>query len=122
MSETKIIAMPVPRMLAADVAFYAGETGLFQNERDLVLHAVRSLFLDTYNGFDGELEEWMRAYRGYEGFGTEQGRIEVEVPTELFDAITDIYPERGYGFSEFVCIALTRLVGVLSQYCEDELN
>ena len=55
MTYTKIVAMPVPRMLAADLVFYTGETGLFLNERDLVLHALRSLFLDTYNGFDGEL-------------------------------------------------------------------
>lgn len=122
MSETKIIAMPVPRMLAADLVFYTSETGLFLNEKDLVLHAVRSLFLDTYNGMDGELEEWMSVYRDYEGYGKELGRIEVEVPVELFDAITDIYPGRGYGFSEFVCIALTRQISFLSQYCEDELE
>lgn len=122
MSETKIIAMPVPRMLAADLVFYTSETGLFLNEKDLVLHAVRSLFLDTYNGMDGELEEWMSVYRGYEGYGKELGRIEVEVPVELFDAITDIYPGRGYGFSEFVCIALTRQISFLTQYCEDELE
>ena len=93
MSETKIIAMPVPRMLAADLVFYTSETGLFLNEKDLVLHAVRSLFLDTYNGMDGELEEWMSVYRDYEGYGKEIGRIEVEVPVELFDAI--IAPYRG---------------------------
>ncbi len=122
MSETKIIAMPVPRMLAADLVFYTSETGLFLNEKDLVLHAVRSLFLDTYNGMDGELEEWMSVYRDYEGYGKELGRIEVEVPVELFDAITDIYPGRGYGFSEFVCIALTRQISFLTQYCEDELE
>lgn len=122
MSETKIIAMPVPRMLAADLVFYTSETGLFLNEKDLVLHAVRSLFLDTYNGMDGELEEWMSVYRDYEGYGKEIGRIEVEVPVELFDAITDIYPGRGYGFSEFVCIALTRQISFLTQYCEDELE
>ena len=122
MSETKIIAMPVPRMLAADLVFYTSETGLFLNEKDLVLHAVRSLFLDTYNGMDGELEEWMSVFRDYEGYGKELGRIEVEVPVELFDAITDIYPGRGYGFSEFVCIALTRQISFLSQYCEDELE
>ena len=122
MSETKMIAMPVPRMLAADLVFYTSETGLFLNEKDLVLHAVRSLFLDTYNGMDGELEEWMSVYRDYEGYGKELGRIEVEVPVELFDAITDIYPGRGYGFSEFVCIALTRQISFLSQYCEDELE
>ena len=122
MSETKIIAMPVPRILAADLVFYTSETGLFLNEKDLVLHAVRSLFLDTYNGMDGELEEWMSVYRDYEGYGKELGRIEVEVPVELFDAITDIYPGRGYGFSEFVCIALTRQISFLTQYCEDELE
>ena len=122
MFETKMIAMPVPRMLAADLMFYTSETGLFLNEKDLVLHAVRSLFLDTYNGMDGELEEWMSVYRDYEGYGKELGRIEVEVPVELFDAITDIYPGRGYGFSEFVCIALTRQISFLSQYCEDELE
>ena len=122
MSETKIIAMPVPRMLAADLVFYTSETGLFLNEKDLVLHAVRSLFLDTYNGMDGELEEWMSVYRDYEDYGKELGRIEVEVPVELFDAITDIYPDRGYGFSEFVCIALTRQISFLTQYCEDELE
>ena len=122
MSETKIIAMPVPRMLAADLVFYTSETGLFLNEKDLVLHAVRSLFLDTYNGMDGELEEWMSVYRDYEDYGKELGRIEVEVPVELFDAITDIYPGRGYGFSEFVCIALTRQISFLTQYCEDELE
>lgn len=122
MSETKMIAMPVPRMLAADLVFYTSETGLFLNEKDLVLHAVRSLFLDTYNGMDGELEEWMSVYRDYEDYGKELGRIEVEVPVELFDAITDIYPGRGYGFSEFVCIALTRQISFLSQYCEDELE
>ena len=122
MSETKIIAMPVPRLLAADVAFYTGETGLFLNEKDLVLHAVRSLFLDTYDGYDGELEAWMQSYKEYENFSPEQGRIEVEVPEELFDAITDIYPDRGYGFSEFVCIALTRQISFLTQYCEEELE
>ena len=122
MSETKMIAMPVPRMLAADLVFYTSDTGLFLNEKDLVLHAVRSLFLDTYNGMDGELEEWMSVYRDYEGYGKELGRIEVEVPVELFDAITDIYPGRGYGFSEFVCIALTRQISFLTQYCEDELE
>ena len=122
MSETKMIAMPVPRMLAADLVFYTSETGLFLNEKDLVLHAVRSLFLDTYNSMDGELEEWMSVYRDYEGYGKEIGRIEVEVPVELFDAITDIYPGRGYGFSEFVCIALTRQISFLTQYCEDELE
>lgn len=122
MSETKMIAMPVPRMLAADLVFYTSETGLFLNEKDLVLHAVRSLFLDTYNGMDGELEEWMSVCRDYEDYGKELGRIEVEVPVELFDAITDIYPGRGYGFSEFVCIALTRQISFLSQYCEDELE
>ena len=122
MSETKIIAMPVPRLLAADVAFYTGETGLFLNEKDLVLHAVRSLFLDTYDGYDGELEAWMESYKEYENFSPEQGRIEVEVPEELFDAITDIYPDRGYSFSEFVCIALTRQISFLTQYCEEELE
>ena len=40
----------------------------------------------------------------------------------VFDAITDIYPGRGYGFSEFVCIALTRQISFLTQYCEDELE
>ena len=122
MAETKIIAMPVPRLLAADVQFYTGETGLFLNDKDLVLTAVRSLFLDTYNGYDKELEEWMKVYRNYEAYGPELGRLEVEVPEELFDAITDIYPDRGYGFSEFVCIALTRQISFLTQYCEDELS
>lgn len=122
MSETKIIAMPVPRLLAADVIFYTGETGLFLNEKDLVLHAVRSLFLDTYNGYDGELEVWMESYKEYENYSPDQGRIEVEIPEELFDAITDIYPDRGYGFSEFVCIALTRQISFLTQYCEEELE
>lgn len=122
MFETKIIAMPVPRMLAADLVFYTSETGLFLNEKDLVLHAVRSLFLDTYNGFDEELSEWMNVFRNYKNFGDEVGRIEVEIPVELFDAITDIYPDRGYGFSEFVCIALTRQISFLTQYCEDELE
>ncbi len=122
MFETKMIAMPVPRMLAADLVFYISETGLFLNEKDLVLHAVRSLFLDTYNGFDEELSEWMNVFRNYKNFGDEVGRIEVEIPVELFDAITDIYPDRGYGFSEFVCIALTRQISFLTQYCEDELE
>ena len=122
MSETKIIAMPVPRLLAADLIFYTGETVLFLNDKDLVLYAVRSLFLDTYNGYDGELEVWMESYKEYENYSPDQGRIEVEIPEELFDAITDIYPYRGYGFSEFVCIALTRQISFLTQYCEEELE
>ena len=48
MLETKIIAMPVPLTLAADVAFLAKDSGLFNSERDLVLHAIRQLYLDTY--------------------------------------------------------------------------
>ena len=115
MQETKIIAMPVPLTLATDIAFFAKDSGLFNSERDLVLHAIRQLYLDTYEGFDGELEEWMDIYRALSLRG-ETGRIEVEVPVGLFDAITENYPARGYGFSEFVCIALTRMVSFLDQY------
>ena len=115
MQETKIIAMPVPLTLATDIAFFAKDSGLFNSERDLVLHAIRQLYLDTYEGFDGELEEWMDIYRALSLRG-ETGRMEVEVPVGLFDAITANYPERGYGFSEFVCIALTRIVSFLDQY------
>ena len=121
MNQKMTFTVTLPSGLVDDLPYFVETCGFHSDSEELVADSVRGLFMEVIEDGMESLSQWADDFENTCRVCPDRADLNVIVTEELHDAIQSTIAPMGYGFWQFVGMALERSFSVLHTYCEDAI-